>query len=150
MTTSIVKQLLINNLKIDSVDILEKVKSYCFYDKKTWETMCFIRDKKEKINYLLNNFTISRANPLDYFDDDADNDEHWMYWILDNNDGPNIQFQGINCKICGNYITISRNNVPNNIKCICPINDYHFDDDDIWEMMGTDIYDSDDDMSFDD
>ena len=124
MSTSIVKQMLINKLDVSSDDLLDSIKSFCFYDAKTWETISFIKTKKERINYLLKNETFSRANPV--YDDD---EEVWAFWVEDETDGPNPQFQAINCRVCGNYISINPN-IPINIKCHCHINEDNWDDDD--------------------
>jgi hypothetical protein len=142
MSTTIVKQLLINKLDVLSEDLLDNIKSFCFYDVKTWETICFIKSKKERIHYLLNNETFSRANPINDALVDDNNEEHWAFWV--ENDGPNPQFQAINCRVCGNYITTNPI-VPNNIKCYCHINHNYWvdnDDDDDgdedWLTDGTD------------
>ena len=45
---SITKQLFINQLNL-SYDLLNEIKSYCFYDTKTWELMNFIKYKKQRI-----------------------------------------------------------------------------------------------------
>ena len=44
---SITKQMYINKLKL-SYDLLNEIKSYCFYDRKTWELMNFIKYKKTR------------------------------------------------------------------------------------------------------
>lgn len=134
MSTSIIKQLLINNLNISSPDLLDEIKSYCFYDAKSWETISFIKSKKERINYLfINEKEFSRTNPK-YHDDE----EWWCFWIENDEDGPNPQFQNINCRVCGNYICINPN-IPIHIKCHCHINDNDWDDDDEdWLTDGTD------------
>jgi hypothetical protein len=133
MSTSIIKQLLINNLNISSPDVLDIIKSYCFYDIKAWETISFIKYKKERIHFLFKNGTYSRANPdSDNFatdDDFNDDSEHWAFWAEDETDGPNPQFQAINCKVCGNFISINPN-IPDNILCLCHINNADWDDDD--------------------
>jgi len=153
---SIVKQILINNLNISSDNLLDKIKSYCFYDVKTWETISFIKSKKERIHYLFNNETFSRANPFhnhgieienDYDDDDwhhynynhdieiqngYDDDEHWYFRVNNEDDGPNRQFQAINCRVCGNYVSIDPI-VPNNIKCFCHNDNDWTDDGEEWE-----------------
>jgi len=111
--------------------LLDKIKSYCFYDAKTWETISFIKSKKERIHYLFNNETFSRANPFhnpsieieNGYDDD---DEHWYFRVENADDGPNLQFQGVNCRVCGNYVSIDPI-VPNNIKCFCH-NDNEWDE----------------------
>jgi hypothetical protein len=131
MSTSIVKQMLINSLNVSSGDLLDQIKSFCFYDAKTWETISFIKTKKERINYLLNNETFSRANPFNH-DYDHDNDEHWAFWVENEDDGRNPQFQGLNCRDCGNYISINPI-IPNNIKCFCHYdNDWDDENDEDW------------------
>jgi len=120
--SSIIKQLLINNLHVSSGDLLDKIKSYCFYDAKTWETISFIKSKKERIHHLFNYETFSRANPFHNhaieIANDYDDDEHWYFRVNNEDDGPNLQFQGVNCRVCGNYVSIDPI-VPNNIKCFC-------------------------------
>ena len=124
MSTSIIKQLLINSLNVSSCDLLDEIKSYCFYDAKSWETISFIKSKKERIHYLFSNEKeFSRANPK-YQDC-----EEWCFWIENEEDGPNPQFQNINCRVCGNYISINPD-IPIHIKCHCHINDNDWDDDD--------------------
>ena len=44
---SIVKQSIINQLNLP-YDVRDTIKSFCFYDIKTWETIQFIRYKKKK------------------------------------------------------------------------------------------------------
>ena len=142
MSASIVKQLLINNLNISSDNLLDKIKSFCFYDAKTWETISFIKLKKQRIHDLINYETFSRANPIynygieienDYDEDDWHHynndieiendydDQHWYFRVNNEDDGRNRQFQAINCRVCGNYISIDPI-IPNNIKCYCLIN----------------------------
>jgi len=143
MSTSLIKQMLINKLDVSSEDLLDSIKSFCFYDAKTWETISFIKSKKQRIHYLLNNGTFSRANPINDTVVDDNNEEYWAFWVENEDDGPNPQFQTFNCRVCGNYITINPN-VPNNIKCYCHINDNDWDDDD------EDWVDNDDDSDSDD
>jgi hypothetical protein len=135
--SSIIKQLLINNLHVSSGDLLDKIKSYCFYDAKTWETISFIKSKKERIHHLFNNETFSRANPFHNHSIEIENgydDEHWCFWVENEDDGHNRQFQAINCRICGNYVSIDPI-VPNNIKCFCH-NDNEWAEE--WFTDGTD------------
>jgi hypothetical protein len=123
--TSIIKQLLINKLDIPT-DLFDKIKGFCFYDRKSWETIQFIRYKKELINDIFKNHTISRANPSDWFDDN-NNDEHWVFCI-DTPEDIRCQFQSANCLVCGNYI---QEYVPERIKCSCS-------HDELWDTDGTD------------
>ena len=153
MSTSIAKQMLINSLNVSSCDLLDEIKSFCFYDAKSWETISFIKSKKQRIHYLLNNETFSRVNPG--YDDygnygyGGDDDEHWAFWVENEDDGPNPQFQAMNCRVCGNYVSVSHI-IPNNIKCQCHINDDNWDDenDDDW-IENDDDDDSDDDWEED-
>ena len=129
---SIIKQCIINRLDLPS-DIHDIIKSYCFYDIKSWETIQFIRYKKEVINNIFKNNVISRANPSDFFDDD---ERHWVFWVDTEEDSVKCQFQGLNCLVCGNYNGVY---APYYIseKIICNCEDEYY-------------YDSDDDASYDD
>ena len=129
---SVVKQCIINRLDLPS-DVHDIIKSYCFYDIKSWETIQFIRDKKEVINNIFKNNVISRVNPSDMYDDD---ERHWVFWVDTEEDGDRCQFQGLNCLHCGNYNGVY---APDYIseKIICNCADEYY-------------YDSDDDASYDD
>ena len=119
MFSTIFKQMCINTIGLPS-DILNEIKSFCFYDIKSWETMSFIKYKKNRIHELFKTSTISRANPYDLFlGENEDVAEHWVFWTFDEDDGPNKQFQGSNCKCCGNYL-IENERYAKNILCICP------------------------------
>jgi len=118
---SLVKQVFINSFNLSS-DLLNEIKSYLFYDVKSWEQISFIKNKKERICHLFRNSTISRANPHDFFEDDPDTDEHWGFRVFDDEHehGNNKQFQCVNCMRCGNYKVM---NIIEKIMCQC------FDDD---------------------
>jgi len=130
---SVVKQCIINRLDLPS-DLHDIIKSYCFYDIKTWETIQFIRYKKEVINNIFKNNVISRANPSDFYDDH--DERHWIVWVDTEEDSFKCQFQGLNCLVCGNY---NGAYAPDYIseKIICNCEDEYY-------------YDSDDDASYDD
>ena len=102
---SIMKQCIINqiNLPYDTKDI---IKSFCFYDIKMWETIQNIRVKKEEINRIFKYRINSRATTPSEFYEDDDDDEHWVFWVDTPEDRDYMQFQGSNCKVCGNYVTI--------------------------------------------
>ena len=128
---SVTKQLYINRLQSPE-DLQSLIKDFCFYDTKSWETMQFIKSKKNRIHHLLNTACFSRANPEDLFPFGADTDEHWCFYVYDEDDGENPQFQAVNCSLCGDYKTIT--NVPENIQCRCinhniTINDLDDDND---------------------
>jgi hypothetical protein len=151
-TKSVIKQLYINKLDTPK-DLQSLIKDFCFYDTKTWEIMQFIKSKKTRIHHLLNTSCISRANPDDLFPLGADTEEHWVFYVYNEDDGENSQLQANNCCLCGEYKLISVNYpIPEKIKCKCmnhdiTINNLVFDEDDI----DTDYdYHSSDDDSFDD
>jgi hypothetical protein len=118
---SITKQLYINQLNL-SYDLLNEIKSYCFYDTKTWETINFIKYKKERICHLFRNDTISRAKPFDLYFGDENRPQRWVFWVFNEEDGPNKQFQAYNCKYCGNYKITAYEVYTDKIICHC-IND---------------------------
>ena len=124
---SIMKQCIINqiNLPYDTKDI---IKSFCFYDIKTWETIQFIRVKKEEINRIFKYRVYSRATTPSEFYENDDHDEHWAFWVDTDEDRDYIQFQGINCKMCGNYVPIF---APDYIsqKILCNCEHHNYDDD---------------------
>jgi hypothetical protein len=134
MTTinSIAKQMCINSFDL-SYDLLNEIKSYCFYDKKTWELMNFIKYKKQRICHLFKNATVSRANPYDIYINNENTDQQWVFWTFDDDDGPNKQFQAYNCKHCGNYKVVGSDiYYTNKINCQCD----DFDDfDDLPEVI---------------
>jgi hypothetical protein len=137
---SIVKQMCINSMNLP-YDVLNEIKSYCFYDTKSWELMNFIKYKKQRICYLFKNATISRANPYDLFLHDENTDEQWVFWTFDDDDGPNKQIKSLTCKFCGNYKIIANENYYTN-KIICHCNDY----DDLPDLI--EITDDEDDFEF--
>lgn len=133
---SITKQIYINKLNL-SYDILNEVKSYCFYDIKTWEIINFIKYKKNRIHHLFKTSTISRAYPYEIYFNDSNTDEEWVFWALNEDDGPNPMFQACNCKHCGNYKIIGNNhNYIDKVICFCidddmpPLIEIHDNDDD--------------------
>lgn len=130
---SVTKQLYINRLNSPE-DLQSLIKDFCFYDTKSWDTMQHIKSRKNRINHLLNkSSTISRANPEEFYYFGANEDEHWTFWVYDEEDGDDLQMQSVNCSKCGNY-KMSSFNIPENIRCNCTnhnmtINDFDFDDD---------------------
>ena len=131
---SVIKQCAINRLDLPS-ELCNIIKDYCFYDIKSWETIQFIRYKKEVINDIFKNNVVSRVNPSDFYDDDHD-ERHWVLFVDTDEDGVKCQFQGVNCLVCGNY---NGAYAPDYIseKIICNCEDEYY-------------YDSDDDASYDD
>lgn len=109
-----IKKFLINQIPLCS-DVLEIVKSYCFYDKKTLAQIKFVKELKQHIVTLFDYARFSRRNGyMDY--EDTDVVEHWLFCI----DRDEVEFQAINCKKCGNYFHVTSESwVPHNIICSC-------------------------------
>jgi hypothetical protein len=141
-SNSLLKQLHINKLSL-SYDLLNEVKSYCFYDIRTWETMNFIKYKKRRIHDLFKHSTISRANPYELYFGDENKVQKWVFWTFNEDDGPNHQFQAFNCRCCGNYRVVS-NEIYRTNKIICQCIDYD-DYDDLPELIQIETDDDDDD-----
>jgi len=98
-----IKHYYINQLNLCS-DVLETIKSYCFYDKKTSVEIQFIKELRLRVVTLIDFAQSSRQ----------DNDgEYWTFYIEDECD-----FQCANCKICGNYWSTYLI-PPQNIICVC-------------------------------
>jgi hypothetical protein len=141
---SVIKQCTINKFDLPS-ELCDIIKSYCFYDIKTWETIQFIRYKKELINDIFKNNVVSLANPYDVFENLDDG--HWAVWVDTDEDGVKCQFQGVNCLGCGNYDEVyAPDYISRKIICDCEY-DYYNDDPDHYD---DDDYDSDDDASYGD
>jgi len=146
--TPITKQMHINRFNL-SDDLLNEIKSYCFYDVKSWETINFIKYKKYRIHNLFKTGTISRANPYNLYLRLQNTEEHWSFWAFDD-DGPNKQFQAYNCKYCGNYkITANETHRPDKIICHCIVDEFA-DLPPLIEIMSDDEDDDDDDFDDDD
>uniref|UniRef100_A0A6C0ERY7 Uncharacterized protein n=1 Tax=viral metagenome TaxID=1070528 RepID=A0A6C0ERY7_9ZZZZ len=147
MTTnsSITKQMYINRLPIPQ-DLQLIIKNYCFYDFQTWETIKFIKLKKNRIHHLLNNKTNSRAYLEEFLDDGTEIDEHWVFSVFESDDenNPEFQLQAVNCSLCGEYKETRSVFLPEQIKCKCPPIEYNDNDYDEYS------YHPSDDDSFDD
>jgi len=116
---SIAKQCIINQLNLH-YDVKEVIKSFCFYDIKTWETIQFIKNKKQEIDFIFKYEAISRATQPSQFYSNDDQDEHW-YFGLENE----CQFQGANCTVCGNYLSLySPNYISQKIVCNCQLDEF--------------------------
>lgn len=97
---SIEKQLLINSLNAP-VELLDIIKSYCFYDKKTFEMIQYAKLLKERTNVIIKR-AISRANNFDNDPEYHEDDGHWFFGYYDEIE--KIQIQATNCRFCGNYL----------------------------------------------
>ena len=109
-----IKKFLINQIPLCS-DVLEIVKSYCFYDKKTAETIKFVKGVKQHIVTFIDFATFSRRNGFGDFEEDSDEVEHWAFYIHRHEP----MLQGVNCKTCGNYWEQHHRLAPRNILCNC-------------------------------
>lgn len=98
-----IKHYYINQLNLCS-DVLETIKSYCFYNKKTYVEIQFIRELRRQVVFLIDFAHSSRQDS---------EDECWIFYIEDECD-----FQCANCKICGNYWSTYLI-TPQNIICVC-------------------------------
>jgi hypothetical protein len=123
---SVTKQCVINRLEMPK-EIRDIIKSYCFYDKKTWETIQFIRYKKEQINDLFENkIYYITGETQDYIEDG-----HWAIGMFSST----VQFQGTNCVMCGNYVQqYAPDYIANKIICNCE-NDDEEEEDEIMEWL---------------
>ena len=121
------KQLVIHCIKIP-VELIDIIKSFCFYDNKSIlmaKTEKFIKFKKTRIVMMFSYFTISRFMHGIPEDGDIVLDDESEYWTILNHTHKTIEFtlEATNCKCCGNYKNTSRNftSLPKIIKCICTI-----------------------------
>jgi len=113
----------INCMRIPK-EMINIIKSYCFYDKKSIlmaKIEKFIKFKKKRIVMMLRDFTISRFMPG--FPEDIILYGEGEFWTIINFTNRRIEFtlEATNCKCCGNYKNTSRNftSLPKIIKCLC-------------------------------
>ena len=106
--------------------ILDLIKSFLFYDTKTYKIIENTKLNKGKMLYIINNITLSRANNFDDHSDYSDNLEHWAFGYFPNE---KICMQAVNCYYCGNYISHSKDDdlFSHNIYCKCDIEDDFLD-----------------------
>jgi len=111
-----IKKFLVNLLPLCQ-DVIEIIKSYCFYDKKTSETIKMVKSIKNHIVTLFDFAEQSRKNGLGQDEDeDPDEVEHWSFCFNDYE----TAFQGVNCQFCGNYWPeYAMEWAPHNILCNC-------------------------------
>ena len=109
-------------IKVLPFCILDIIKSFLFYDIKTYKIIQDTKLNKEKMLYLINDAVFSRANNFDDHPYYSDNGEHWAFGgYLDEK----IALQAENCYYCGNYISHSKDPTifSDNIYCKCDIED---------------------------
>ena len=121
------KNLVINRmLMLIPKELIDIIKSYCFYDNKSIllaKTEKFIKFKKTRIVMMFRYFTISRFRTGIPEDGDIVFDDESEYWTIINHTHKHTEFtlEATNCKCCGNYKNTSINfaELPKIIKCIC-------------------------------
>ena len=121
------KQLVINRmLMLIPIELIDIIKSYCFYDNKSIlmaKIEKFIKFKKTRIVMMFSHFTISRFRPIVNQDEGIVFDDESEYWTIINHTHKHIEFtlEATNCKCCGNYKNNSKNftSLPKTIKCGC-------------------------------
>ena len=116
-----IKKFLVNQLPL-CYDVVEIIKSYCFYDVKTFTLIQSVKSLKVHIVKLIHYAEHSRKNGMNHDDnEDPDETEHWSFCI--NND--EVAFQGVNCHYCGNYWPQYLSQwAPHNILCNCEFENY--------------------------
>lgn len=94
------KQFLINQLLLPG-DITHIIKSFCFYDIKTYKTICFIRNKKKEIHHQINKVIIFyRVIDINH----QKNERGIVIQLLDENIRQ-LYIKYFTCNHCGQYIS---------------------------------------------
>ena len=103
------KQVAINKFSVTAglpQEMSEEIKGFCFYDTITAGYRAKHMAKIADVKSHFDNAIVSRKNSGDSYID-PDTDEHWSICLENNEDVGNgkeeIQYQAINCRICGNY-----------------------------------------------
>jgi hypothetical protein len=110
-----IKKFIINQLPL-CYDVIEIIKSYCFYDVKTFTLIQSVKSFRRHIVKMINCAEHSRKNGMNNEDEDPDEVEHWSFCA----DHDEVAFQGVNCRFCGNYWSeYSPMWAPHNILCNC-------------------------------
>jgi len=129
--SSIHKQFLINKLdKNLPKDLCEIIKSYCFYDSKTYEMLCNMCRFKIDICDIINEHFINNEQlfiDTFYDDDDPHEDDDYatvIYTIQKYNPLENTFYFSMSnvidvCLKCGNYVSCKTPNIPTHIRCTC-------------------------------
>ena len=141
-------QLHINRINLP-YELLDIIKSYLFYDIKTYNIIQNSKTQKRIMNNLINSAQMSRANHFGNHPNYTDDEEGWVFGFGSEHPTEYIQLQAINCYYCGNYIQHTHYyelNYPKRIYCSCPENQEEYNDgwntDDLYSDDDTDGYDS--------
>jgi len=132
--TSNIVQLHMNRLNLP-YDVVNVIKSFLFYDIKTYVVILNIKIQKQITHILFMNDAISRANKFDNNPSYSDNEEDWAFGFSGRHYTENLQLQGTNCGRCGNY-KVNTNMYDfehsNHIYCACHIIDDGWNTDDLY------------------
>ena len=132
--TSNIIQLHMNRLNLP-YDVVDVIKSFLFYDIKTYIVILNSKIQKQIIHILFMNHALSRANKFDNKPSYTDNEEDWAFGFSGRHYTEKLQLQAINCGRCGNYKFHSYMDdfeYPNHIYCVCHIEDDGWNTDDLY------------------
>jgi hypothetical protein len=132
--TSNIIQLHMNRLHLP-YDVVDVIKSFLFYDIKTYIIILNSKIQKQIIHILLMNDAISRANHFNNQPSYTDNEEDWAFGFSGLHPTEDLQLQAINCGRCGNYMTHTNMYAfpySNHIYCTCHLIDDGWNTDDLY------------------
>jgi len=118
---AVVKRMMVRKLCLP-YDVQEIVNGYCFYDRKTQETMEQTKLAKSAVHLSIQHAFVPKRNA------DIENyEESWLFCGKTTMSFVRqMQFMGSNCGGCGNYVYVSNdaqwNAMPPRIKCACSHN----------------------------
>jgi hypothetical protein len=92
------KQWLINQLLLPT-DLTHIIKSFCFYDIKTYKTICLIKNKKKEIHYQINKIIVFYR-----FIEGGKSERGVIIQLLDE-DIRELYIKYFTCNRCGQYIS---------------------------------------------
>ena len=116
---SIWKKCIINKLVLP-FDIIDNIKSFIFYDKKSYQTILFIREKKRQLCQMYKHDIISYFSFIDFYTNPA-LVKTW-YITFDkmiNNHLITFIMEGNMCSCCGNYVKSNNEFLPISVRCKC-------------------------------
>jgi hypothetical protein len=103
---SVLKQLAIHNFSAAyglPVEMSHEIMGFCFYDTVTAVFRAVHKANVAQVMDHFDNAYCSRARPIQMVGD-PDTCEHWAICLTRmNGTDHEIQFQAINCRVCGNY-----------------------------------------------
>ena len=132
--TSNIIQLHMNRLNLP-YDLVDVIKSFLFYDIKTYVLILNSKIQKQIIHILFMNDALSRANHFDNKPSYTDKEEDWAFGFSGLHPTEDLQLQAINCGGCGNYkihTNMYEFEYPNRIYCLCHLEDDGWNTDDLY------------------